>query len=78
MMAREREQLRPLGCVELAEVVEDAVIAALEEGAAPPNMFDVHLPRAAFADARDDGLVINAAGFWVRLLVEGEVKPWVH
>jgi hypothetical protein len=47
----------------LLEIVEDAFLSALEEGAKPPREFDVRLPIGAFPV----GTTLRVAGYTVRL-----------
>ncbi len=53
----------------LVEVVEDAFLAALEEGANPPRAFEVQLPREAFTVA-ELGATVEIAGYSITLVVD--------
>ena len=62
----------------LSEIIEDAFLSALEDGADPPRTFTIQLPFSAFADPRDDGLTVRIAGYAVTAEIEGSSETRVH
>jgi hypothetical protein len=66
----------------LLELVEDAFLTALEEGAEPPQSFTVRLPLEAFGpDLEGTGEELSVAGYVVTLDSDGtltKINEWVH